>query len=103
MLGSKGNSSSDESMMAMDSKVAVQPVLKTQEPIHPLSLTEQLDQMIEIVKWLDNIWDTDPELWKEIDKTDWKEFMNTLNEMQADIYKKWKKQQEELYGHKLRR
>jgi len=95
-----GSSSGGESMMAIDSKVVAQPVLKTRKPIHPLSLTEQLDQIIEIVIWLETIWESDPELQKEIDKTEWKDFMNKVYKTQDDLFKKWEIQQKELYDHK---
>ena len=54
------------------------------------SLQEQMDQISDILYWAENFFVENPELEKEIDEELWKDFLNKLYEMEADLLKQWK-------------
>ncbi len=93
MMGSDGmdETMSVPSIAKMPTKAEVERgrVAKWRRNRQP-SLQEQMDQISDILYWAENFFVENPELEKEIDEELWKDFLNKLYEMEADLLKQWK-------------
>lgn len=66
----------DQMAESQSSSTAFQSTL----PGSPAGLQEQIDQITEIIDWLETIWAEDPQVQQEIDTQQWNKFMDSIYE-----------------------